>query len=136
MIKHFQIDKNSLYNGAPCSYKLRDQMGLANCQSNMVPLGFKPKNHSLLCHISNFSGLSTNSPVKDKNQNRKQSSPAKKPKEEVKEQISKTYNKAIMRASDILDDDSIYLPAWMFEKLGIKIGDPVCLTLDLDQIQL
>jgi hypothetical protein len=30
------------------------------------------------------------------------------------------------------DDDTVYLPEWMFEKLRIAVGDPVCLIFDFE----
>lgn len=33
------------------------------------------------------------------------------------------------------DDDTVYLPEWMFERLHIQAGEPICLIFDFEQIK-
>ena len=34
------------------------------------------------------------------------------------------------------DDDTVYLPSWMLERLRLAEGEPVCVTLDFDSVPL
>ena len=33
------------------------------------------------------------------------------------------------------DDDRVYMPEWMFERLNIQPGEPICLIFDFEQIK-
>lgn len=50
---------------------------------------------------------------------------------DVREGLGDQEKQKKPRARPPVDDDSVTMPAWMFKVLHIKVGEPVCIMLDL-----
>ncbi len=49
--------------------------------------------------------------------------------------LKKTVGPEFLEELQPEDDDTVYLPEWMFEKLHIPVGGPICLIFDFEQIK-
>ena len=70
---------------------------------------------SVICHISELVQLEAH-----------RNAPA-----DVREGLGHQEKQKKPRARPPVDDDSVTMPAWMFKVLHIKVGEPVCIMLDL-----